>query len=100
MLIINGRQYPLWSQFVERKEEWIGGILRDDEAEISTQITDITLTANGPESAFFCIVGVDYDCGFDVRYGGISGVQGKPGWLVFSSYAGHLFRIKQKKEIG
>ncbi len=27
MLEVYGREYPLWSQFVERKTEWIGGHL-------------------------------------------------------------------------
>ena len=26
---VNGKEYPLWSQFIERKGEWIGGILSD-----------------------------------------------------------------------
>ena len=26
---INGKTYPLWSQFVDKKDEWIGGILED-----------------------------------------------------------------------
>ena len=29
MIEINGREYPLWSKFVERKAEWIGGVLED-----------------------------------------------------------------------
>jgi len=27
---VNGKEYPLWGQFVERKEEWIGGLLLDE----------------------------------------------------------------------
>ena len=33
MLVVNNKQYPLWSQFVERKDEWIGGLLVDYELE-------------------------------------------------------------------
>ena len=27
---INGKVYPLWSQFVEKKQEWVGGTLQDE----------------------------------------------------------------------
>ena len=26
---INGREYPLWEQFVEKQSKWIGGTLQD-----------------------------------------------------------------------
>ena len=29
MIEVNGKVYPLWGQFIERKDEWIGGILED-----------------------------------------------------------------------
>ena len=29
MITINGKQYPLWSQFVEQKDRWIGGVLEE-----------------------------------------------------------------------
>ena len=80
MITINGRQYPLWSQFVERKEEWIGGTLIEINLDphikadqIKTEITNIELVPNGFDSAFFKVCGKDFFCGFDVRYGGVSG---------------------------
>lgn len=100
---VNGKEYPLWSQFIERKAEWIGGILVDEDCSFgsrppATEITDITLEPNGKDSAFFAVEGKDYGCGFDVRYGGISGGdQVGDGWLVFSGYGGHTWRIKQKE---
>jgi len=105
MIEINGKEYPLWSQFVERKEKWIGGTLQDFGDSIdrtfgfssaSTKITDITLKPNGTDSAFFCIEGKDFGSGFDTQYGGISGFQ-EPGWLAFSGYGSQKFRIKEKE---
>jgi len=106
--LVNGKFYPLWSQFVDRKEEWIGGILQDldgfdvylatDNQPITTIITDIVLRPNGETSAFFSVIGEDYSCGFSVAYGGIGGGQ-EEGWLTFSGYGGHKWRIKQKGEI-
>lgn len=105
MEAVNNKTYPLWGQFVDRKNEWIGGILEDfgdsmdrqmgiDEKTVAT-ITDITLKPNGEDSAFF---GVHTDkgmFGFDVGVGGIGGDQEKP-WLTFSGYGGHKWRIKKK----
>ena len=105
MIKINGKQYPLWSQFVERKDEWIGGTLEDfgdsmDRAigivgndNSKTEIIDITLNPNGDDSAFFSVEGEKFGCGFDVEYGGITA--GDEGWLTFSGYGGHTWRIKK-----
>src|SRR5437870_2251459 len=104
MLEVNGKQYPLWSQFVEKKEQWIGGKLRDsgdsmDRAvglgTLETEIIDVTLKPNGDDSAFFSVHGKDFTCGFDVQYGGISGSQRK-GWLEFHGYGGHTWWIQEK----
>lgn len=103
-LIVNGKHYPLWSQFVERKKEWIGGILEDfgDDMDvmlgckpIKTEIIDIALTPNGETSAFFGVGGKDFTCGFDVRVGGI--VAGEDDWLTFSGYGNHKWRIKKNE---
>lgn len=95
---INGKHYPLWSQFVDRKQEWIGGVLeeQDESAWIPTIITDIELKSNGKDSAFFSVRGTKFICGFDVRVGGVTG--GEKGWLTFSGYQGHTWRIKQRVE--
>lgn len=89
-LKVNGKFYPLWSQFVHRKSEWLGRRLQDGEAE--TVITDIRLTPNGDDSAFFSVVGKDFTCGFDVKFGGIT--DGETGWLTFSGYNNHMWRIE------
>ena len=60
----------------------------------TTKIIDITLEPNGKDSAFFSVIGENYACGFDVEVGGIIG--GKEGWLTFSGYGGHKWRIKKK----
>jgi hypothetical protein len=94
---INGKEYPLWSQFVKKQSEFIGGILVDEDGGPPTKITGIELVPNGSESAFFRIKGEDFDCGFDVQFGGIACDSQKPGWLGFSGYAGHRFRIKKEQ---
>lgn len=98
MIEINGKQYSFWSQFVERKNEWIGGILEDlDGCNIQTKITDIKLKPSGEDSAFFDVLGEDYDCGFDVQYGGVScEEQSEEGWVGFLTRWGSKWRIKKK----
>jgi hypothetical protein len=103
-LMVNGKYYPLWSQFIEKKQEWIGGVLFDEGDYMGrllgmkleeTEIVDIALTPNGKKSAYFEIVGKKYSCGFDVERGGISGNQFGEPWLEFSSLDGIDFRIKK-----
>lgn len=101
--VVNGRQYPLWSQFVAKQSEWVGDTLQDfgdalDRAitgldSMTTKITGITLEPNGKDSAYFSVCGTDFTCGFDVEYGGIVG--GEEGWLTFHGYGGHKWRIKK-----
>lgn len=109
MQTINGKTYPLWSQFVEKKNTFIGGTLQDNGDEIDrglhklihkcdmpnsqTVIKDIVLRQNGNHSAIFEIVGEKFTCAFDVRYGGI--IPGRDGWVTFSGFSGHIFAIKQ-----
>lgn len=104
MIEINGKQYPLWSQFVEGKEKFVGGILEDfgDPMDrrmgfkgAKTEIIDITLKENGDDSAYFSVEGKNFGCGFDVQVGGITG--GEKGWITFSGYGGHEWRIKSLK---
>jgi hypothetical protein len=105
MITINGREFPLWSQFVEGKNKFIGGILEDHDNDPlcapgygKTEIVDIELIPNGDSSAFFRVVGKDFNCGFDVRVGGIDGSFSGNGWTGFSGYGGHQWRIKPKME--
>jgi len=103
---VNGKFYPFWGQFVEKKNEFIGGVMEDfgdsidqslgivDES-MKTEITNIVLEKNGDDSAMFKVCGKDFDCGFDVRHGGIT--SGEEGWLTFSGYMGHTWRIKPKE---
>jgi hypothetical protein len=99
MITINGKQYPLWSKFVEGKDKWVGGVLEDMGdgfvGPAKTEILDITLEANGEDSAVFSVVGKDFTCEFDVGCGGVSGGEGA--WLKFSSSFGLSFRIKEKE---
>lgn len=97
---VNGRYYPLWQQFIDKKDQWIGGTLVEltpgyRDSVVETTIVDITLEPNGEDSAFFSIEGVNFSCGFDTEVGGIAGIQDKqrPGGLWFSGYGGHRFGI-------
>jgi len=110
-MVVNGREYPMWSQFVEQKDEWIGGKLEDfgdsgsrafgmlyDKklGDVLTEIVDIELKPNGDDSAIFCITGNSFSCGFDVTVGGITA--GEDGWITFVGYGGHKWRIKKRGE--
>ena len=94
---VNGKYYPLWSQFIDHQAEWIGNILEDHDMGMiaSTKITGIALKPNGDDSAYFSVDGVAFGCGFDVAHGGI--VSGEEGWVSFSGYGGHSWRIKSNK---
>lgn len=101
---VNGKVYPFWGQFVEQKEDWIGGILEDFgdsfnrqfDNPMKTKIVDVTLEPDGKDSAFFSIKGEDFTCGFGVKYGGITA--GEESWITFYGYGGHKWRIKNKLE--
>ena len=98
---VNGKSYPMWGQFVEKQNEFIGGTLQDfgdsmDRAmglgRMETKITKIELRPNGEDSAYFGVEGEKFSCGFDVKYGGIT--SGEEGWLTLSGYMGHKWRFK------
>lgn len=106
-IVVNGKVYPLWQQFVQRKQEWIGGTLREqgDSGIMScagpedgaTEILDIELRPNGTDSATFHVIGKDFTCGSDIGCLGIIGRHGFPeGFLVFSGYGGHTWGIRRK----
>lgn len=101
---INGRKYPLWSQFVQRKDEWIGGILQETHDSFpdmsggkqpTTKITNITLEPNGETSAYFTVIGKNFSCGGDARVLGVVGEE--TGWITLQGYGGHEFRIKERE---
>ena len=102
---VNGKAYPFWGQFIEKKEEFIGGVLEDsgdtmDRAlfgvePMKTTITNIELLPNGDDSAYFSVEGEDFGCGFDVEHGGVTA--GEEGWITFSGYGGHTWRMKGKE---
>lgn len=100
-MIVNGKEYPFWGQFVEQKARFIGGVLEDldDDPMIvndgsTTIITDILLEPNGKDSAYFRVTGREYECGFDVSVGRIGG-RGEPGWVTLTGYGGHTWRFKE-----
>jgi hypothetical protein len=100
-LVINGKTYPFWQQFIDRKDEWIGGQLIDDAApEEPTLITDVTLGPNGNDSAIFHFEGKDFNCGFDVHHGGIRGDSLVENGLHFYMYGGGFIAIRNAKARG
>lgn len=105
MDLVNGKEYPLWGRFIDRKEEWLGGTLEDFGDSFDRRmgykgtiamITNITLVPNGEEHAFFEIHTDKGGFGFSTSVGGIGGDQEEP-WLTFSGYGGHKFRIKRRE---
>lgn len=97
--LVNGRHYPLWSQFVENKQRWIGGTLFDTEYPedgLKTEIIDVVLRPSDGDSALFEFIGKDFTCGFDVRHGGIGGIPIEEGWLPFSGPYGLSFQVKER----
>lgn len=101
--IINRRQYSLWPQFKQQEAEWIGGVLEEkssgwpETGEAATTITGIEWHANGKDSAWFGVKGEGFSCGFDVQYGGV--IPGDKGWITFSGYGGHTWRIKKPSSV-
>ena len=101
-IIINGKEYPLWSQFIKQKHRWIGGTLVEigdkmlsrmiGTKPMQTRIIDIVLRENGADSAWFEIVGKDFNCGSDVRYLKIPSDQDGNPWLTFEC-CGNRFKI-------
>ncbi len=102
---MNKPTFPLWDQFVENKSEWIGGLLTDHDSmmgDSSTIIEDISIEQIGSDWAF-CIGGKDFDCDFNVKFGGIAprgdkkielSEKIKPS-LKFWSYGGVSFTIEK-----
>lgn len=93
---INGKTYPMWNGFIDNKTKWIGGILTETDfgETTSTRITDMTLEPNGEDSAYFSVIGEDFNCGFDVRYGGIHAE--KTNVLGFATTFGSKFEIQHQ----
>ena len=67
MITIDCTSYPVWSKFIDNKDEWIGGILREDNH--STVIRDISLTKES-NAIVFRVTGGTFSCAFNIAYGG------------------------------
>lgn len=90
-MTINGKEYPLWEEFIKRKDEFIGKTLTEEDmgAIMETKVLDLTLKPHGTDSAFFEVVGEDFSYGFNIKYGGISSSDGN---LSFSfMYGGKAY---------
>ena len=69
------KRKTIWEQLVEKKAEFIGGVLSEHDSIMGTEktiITDIKFDQDG-NSCWFGIEGEDFSCGFNTKYGGISG---------------------------
>ncbi|PNX46287.1 MAG: hypothetical protein BV459_06690 [Thermoplasmata archaeon M11B2D] len=95
----------IWEQIVNKKDEWIGGLLEtinmpkgsETPANTVTVIRDIELKEFG-DQLFFKVLGEQFACGLQPgRGGGV--IAGEDGWLTFCGVRGHRWRIKKKLEI-
>jgi len=100
--VVNGRRYSLWPKFVVGKIDWIGGTLEDYDGgphePARTTIVDIAFEPNGDESAAFTVIGLDFSCSADVQHLAIDPRGGGDGWICFSGFMGHKWRIRQPQE--
>ena len=97
-MVVNGREYPMWGQFVENKENFIGQEVQNIDMGMTSSmiVTDIRLEPNGEDSAKFVIEGDTNTWFSDIHYIGIGA--GEEGWITFSTtYVGD-FRIKNKEQ--
>ena len=97
MKVINGKTYSLWQQFLDQREEWIGGKLVDTElSPMKTVITDVIFEENGGDSAKFGFKGEDFECWFDVKIGGVGGgpCPDKNGICFSNQYGGSFYVVK------
>lgn len=103
---INGRIYPMWSQFVHQKDKWVGGILTDigDPMDrrmgyegATTKIADVKLIPNGDDSAIFTVKGEDFTCSGDVQHLGVSPTRIVENGITFSGYMNHQWAITPRK---
>lgn len=99
-MVVNGKEYALWGQFIEDKAQWIGGTLQElqdsfptiGEPPPPTKITDIRLEPNGKDDAMFTVEGEDYSCAGSTEFLGVTA--GEKGWITLYCY-GHEWRIKK-----
>ena len=109
-IVINGKYYPMWQQFVHRKDEWVGGTLidygdmfdrhyyKDGTYPMKTKIIDIQLKPNEPDSAFFEVRGEDFTCGGDVKYIGLMPTKAKAGGIFINGFQNHEWEIVKNED--
>lgn len=99
MITLNGKSFPLWSQFVEKKNEWIGGTLEEFGDQFcdgaTSEIIDITLDKEESGDVSLTFHCKDFDESFNVQYGGIEPVLPPSEWLNFFVTMCPGFRIKK-----
>lgn len=99
--VVNGKRYSFWPKFVQQKQDWIGGTLRefdpDVDETIETKIKDITFEKNGADSAMFKIRGETFDSFADVSVLGVDVCSRLPGDIHFFTNWNQFSIEKPKK---
>jgi len=98
----------MWQELVDKKDQWVGGKLKDfgdtiDRALVKpeligmeTTIVDFRLT-----DKWFEVIGEDFNCGGSRDHIGITGSPKFPiegSGLAIAGYAGHEFHITMNRE--
>jgi hypothetical protein len=100
MKAINGKTYPMWGQFVDKKEEWIGGTMMESDRHCGNspkeKITDIKMEPNGEESALFLVCGETFNWSCDVRYIGIGCGDNPPNGITIHTRFGNSLTITKR----
>jgi hypothetical protein len=90
---VNGKTYPMWGQWVEKKESFIGAEIADMDADgIAAKITDVQLVPNATDSAMLVIsTAAGWDAACDVKYLALGSPE--PGVLDLVGFGGWHMRI-------
>jgi hypothetical protein len=91
---INGKTYPLWGQFVDKKAEWIGGTMKETDSDCgdspTEKITDIFMHPNGNDSAMFVIKGETFEWAADVSALSVGHVRVERGIHLCTPWGSHV----------
>lgn len=102
-LIVNGRYYPMWSGFIDKKSQWKRIINVDMGMEAVAELLDIELRPNGEDSAFVTFIvkykGEREEWGADVTTIGVSqNTTNYKGICLQTTYTG-VFILQTAEEV-
>ena len=99
---INGKVYPMWSQFCGPNTKWVGGLIYDHDMGdcIKKPLKEIRLEPNGNESAMLVFDIGESDPWFsDVKaIGRIEGKGPNGGLLLGRTYGGHFEIVERNPQ--